>query len=265
MTKLLFCGMGQSNAVEGADKSTLARGTYQLAAIYAPVAQRMHLGNAADHPTWQDYGPESLQPKFQIGTPAGPRNFIGHSITIGRALGQALGSGNVVDARVACSGTGITAWLPGAAPLPGDVDNLYTTAMTYLAAYLAAEGAVLGGIWWTQGNADAGTQANADAYGARLGTLFAALRASVGIPTLRIVYDQLPPAVVAPYTDVVRAQQAAYAPTDPYCRMIATDASFTLRDDDHYTADSFMRLGWLMADAFLDRLKPAALLGEPPG
>lgn len=258
-----YIGAGQSNAIEGANKSSLLGGYGQLADVYPGVSQVMRLGSPLNFPVWQNYGPESLQPRFDIGDPGGPRNFIGHSLTIGRGLAAYYGQNEIVVGRLGVSGTGLQeAWLPPSPPLDGEVTNLYSQLVAFIVAQVPNLND-LHGIWWTQGNNDAGTAFKSTNYAANLATFFGALRADLGRPTLKIVYDQLPPAVTAPFTDTVRAQQALYAATDPNARMIATDYTYTLRDAaEHYDAQTFMRLGWEMANAFIGQAGALGTLGN---
>lgn len=104
------------------------------------------------------------------------------------------------------------------------------------------------GMIWYQGESDSYLQADADAYGANLTTLFADIRARFNKPTLPIMMckvDWVEPSR-PDYVDTVRAAQQAVADADTNIEIIDA-AGYDLRDDVHLNAKGMYELGEAIA------------------
>lgn len=104
-----------------------------------------------------------------------------------------------------------------------------------------------GEVWlmpflWIQGESDAGTLANANAYESQLRAFFTDLRSSVGISDFPIVVIRLHSGTTYEFKTTIQAAQDSIAASDKNVWLINPDA-FTLTGDNiHYTPEGFQQL-----------------------
>ncbi|XP_057794423.1 probable carbohydrate esterase At4g34215 [Salvia miltiorrhiza] len=128
--------------------------------------------------------------------------------------------------------------------------DLYVTMMERTRAALAG-GGVLRGLMWYQGEADSGKMEDATSYKTRFEQFVADVRAELQMPTLPVVQVainvQLPD-----YVNTVKALRESQK-TANVSNMKTIDAWGlpTVSDKVHLTAESQVKLGQMMADAFL--------------
>lgn len=239
---------GQSNQVGGGGVSDLSSENLGYVDAFPCVTLTQRLGNGANPNVWDEYPAEPLQPKHAIGVPNGLRNSFGVELSLGRGLSENWDCDEIVLVKFAVNGTQLQSeWKPGSAPMPGETQPLYDQALAFSERATAELEATVEGLVWIQGNSDANARGPANNYAENLTILLDTVRADVG-QDIWMVLDQLPTAVVAPYTNVVREEQALFAASVPGVIMIPTEG-LTLRDENHYMADSFIELGIAMGKA----------------
>lgn len=235
----IFLLMGQSNATGGADIADLTApytsygSAYNMAWAYEVNAPKDFLGGAAE---------ETSAWLSQVAPRA---NRIGPEMSLGRRLLERMGP-NVGLIKHATDGSNLfTHW-------DQETDNsLWEYAVNFIDARLAEKpaGSRIGGVFWVQGNGDAGsTEDRANDYAERLGWLVTRLRNRYG-ERLPVVIDRLnDSSASAPYAANVRTQQGYVAQYMPYVYIAETSDLGMKSDLIHYTADSMVILGTRMAD-----------------
>jgi hypothetical protein len=233
----LYVICGQSNATGGANPATLSDQSYINPYNNVWLAEKV--GTSAGYPDWTTR--ESvLKPRGLL------QNNMGMELSLGRRLDEFFGANNVAICKFALTGSGLADnWVPSANwPLSNNL--IANQLITYIQAQEVALGATLAGICWSQGNGDTAVQAKADAYGANLRALVKHLRENLKKPFV-FFYERLPTAVVGTYVSNVQAQQDLVSGDGGM--ILIQSSALALVDADHYTADSFISLGILYADA----------------
>ena len=116
----------------------------------------------------------------------------------------------------------------------------------------------IAGVFWMQGEWDADTLANANAYADNLARFIGRLRADLRAPHLPVVIGRIRDvrrvSVWRPYSDVVRTQQERVAIDDPDTYLVSTDGlPIDPRSPVHFDTRGTVGLGHLFARRFATR------------
>lgn len=160
------------------------------------------------------------------------------------------GSRNVAIVKFAVSGSGLaTQWLPGSSP-----DDLYAlmkaqvdTAVALLPSY------AIRGFYWCQGENDANSEANADAYDTNLATFMAQFRSDYGA-NLPIVLNRLHVNSDEPFVANLRASQDAFVAGDAHAAIFSVDDQALKADNVHFPTATQLVAGARAATAMLGLL-----------
>jgi hypothetical protein len=169
---------------------------------------------------------------------------VGPGMAFANAVLRSSSGRDLVVGFVPCAagGTRIAEWAKGS--------ELYT-AMVRRARAAVGAGGRIGAVLWYQGESDTVRLADADAYGRRMSSLVADLRADLAMPDLLIMQVGLAPGLgLGQYTGVVKEAQRGLAL--PNVRFV--DAmGLPLEDDQlHLTTKAQVQLGHMLAQSYLD-------------
>lgn len=192
------------------------------------------------------------------------RDFSGAGLAASFARALADDNPSVVIGLVpAAEGdTKLERWMPG-----GD---LYARAIRWTQAALA-KGGVLRGILWHQGCGDAGQEATATTYAARLKTIVAALRTDLAAPLVPFVAGELGRYLDELQTDgrptlgywrIVNAQLAEAAVGIPRMRLVRSNGLVHKGDYLHFDTPSVRTLGLRYAAAIRDLAQEERTFGR---
>jgi lysophospholipase L1-like esterase len=112
-------------------------------------------------------------------------------------------------------------------------------------------GARIAGLIWIQGESDAAVREYAEAYERNLEQLVAATREALHVASLPVVVARLNEASGYDHAHVVRAAQERVAARDAQVHLVDTDALALRPDARHFTADSYQRLGTMLAERII--------------
>jgi hypothetical protein len=106
----------------------------------------------------------------------------------------------------------------------------------------------IAGVFWMQGEWDADTLANADAYGQNLVRFIARLRADLRTPNLPVVLGRIRDvrrvSLWRPFSDIVRREQQEVAIADPRTFLVSTDPlTIDPRSPVHFDTRGIVGLG----------------------
>ena len=246
-TRSLYVIAGQSNALGGAGTAALsaANAFYAVADPRVLVQRQLDCATPLPAACTLNGAWGAMRPHTPPG--GGAEDRLGVELSLAKRLLDRHAPGTVYVLHNATSGTGLVDdWNPDAT----SGMQLYARMRSLINAQRTALNAQLRGIYWIQGNADASSLANAQAYASRLAAFIARCRADFNEPNLAFVFDQLTPLSGSVFKAELRASQAWVAANVPNVRMIPTEG-LELRDGDtHYTADAFIELGLDGGDAF---------------
>ena len=243
-TNWLFLLAGQSNAYGNALTSDLSAENASYADVYPGCNQCLQTGCYSDSDpqvVCAVEGPwESLQPRNNGG--------MGSALSLGRALADAMPSADDVPWLYNASEGGSSMavdWKPTATT--GRL--LYAKAKRFFLdnrALVDSGRLKFGGLFWVQGEADSITESYANAYEENLLALIDDVATSFGPGP--IVISRLSSQMSSwAYKSTVVAAQDAVATARGNVTAIDTDALTMQGDATHYTADSYISLGDLMA------------------
>jgi hypothetical protein len=109
----------------------------------------------------------------------------------------------------------------------------------------------LAGLLFFQGEADAVDRVRADTYGARFTAFVEDLRRDLGRPRLPVVFAQIgsttTPDAFPSWQRVQQQQAAVHLP----CMAMIETADLPIRDNVHYTTESYQEIGRRFARAYL--------------
>jgi hypothetical protein len=161
--------------------------------------------------------------------------------------------------KVAKGGTAIDWWLPD----PKGKENGHTNLVKNLKNSLEKIGGgyEIMGMLWMQGESDAKTQADAEAYQKKLEQFIALMRKEAGKPELPFVIGRLSTRVLEspkfkmPFVKIIQSAQEAVAKNDKNAYVINTD-DLSQRDDlVHFDQEGQMGLGKRFGEAMIKALK----------
>lgn len=161
--------------------------------------------------------------------------------------------------KVAKGGTPIDWWLPDA----NGKQNGHTTLMENLKSALEKIGGdyEIVGMLWMQGESDAKTQADAEAYQKKLEQFIALMRKATGKPELPFVIGKISSRILEskkfkmPFVKIVQSGQEAVTKADKHAYVIETD-DLSQRDDlVHFDQQGQLGLGKRFGEAMIKALK----------
>jgi hypothetical protein len=198
---------------------------------------------------------DDLQPLSNFTNPdSSPKYFIStfaSELTFGQVLQQRSAT-KVAILKVSGNGTSLAVdWNPATpTSLYHRLVNTTSDAMAELTA-LGYQPKVKG-LVWVQGEEDAGTQANAQSYGANLGAFFDSLRTETWFPQeVPIIVNQLHAMAGIQYASVVRnAQATTVAARTDHVYLLNNDDQMLYTDKIHYTGPMQLEVGRRLANFF---------------
>lgn len=230
--KRIIAILGQSNEVGQGTASAITSVTGYTTPYDNVMLKQRHAGTNLDPPTWIDTGTATLRPR------AGSPNF-GVELSLGRYL-DLVEEGEIAIVKFGINGSGLeNNWKP-TANYPSAGDNLYTQAVQFLQDAETELVGHIAAIVWIQGEADAGTEAWADAYATNMDALADGLQSA--FPFAVFTFNQLHVDDSPAFTTTVRAQQATFVAGRAHTSMVNCD-DLTLVDGLHFNADSYVALG----------------------
>ncbi|KAL3617597.1 hypothetical protein CASFOL_037918 [Castilleja foliolosa] len=151
----------------------------------------------------------------------------------------------------AVGGTSISQWLPGS--------ELYAKMLSRTQAALSNGGGEIKALLWYQGENDMDNEANANAYKTNLETLLTQVRSDLQLPNLPVIEVALASKgkkgknlLYGEYFDVVRSAQLEMPNLLPNVKCVdALGFQVNEYDNLHLTAPAEIKLGKMLADAFL--------------
>ncbi|HPC63924.1 MAG TPA: sialate O-acetylesterase [Anaerohalosphaeraceae bacterium] len=274
---------GQSNAA-GSGLNTEYPALYQTPQndVEFWVGGRLPGDGVPDYSVWDRPADTAFRP-LQLGSgnyPAGTHS--GFEMSLGRALKDALPYDNIALVKYGMSGSalmrglrssdGAGDWDPGPpnwSPSEGFDGVRYHIFRT--SGVLPALQAIvnrgdlpeIAGMFWMQGETDAGSSAAASQYEANLKKFIEAVRTDFGAPEMRFFIGRIR-TVTGIYNAAVRTAMQEVAASDPLVMWIDTDDLPVNADNVHYSAAGLVELGRRFADAYL---RMASIQGdlEPDG
>lgn len=155
----------------------------------------------------------------------------------------------------AYSGTGLAAGSSTNVWDPGTADDIYDRTLNWFNASALPLMGELGwpttvaAVLWLQGETDCEDETNADAYGANLAALSAALRTDLSAASLPVVAMLLHVDLDKPYVDNARASIVAWQAADPVKNLLVVVDDLTLFDDVHLDGADLDEFGARASDA----------------
>jgi hypothetical protein len=187
------------------------------------------------------------------------KDMIGPEFGFARAISELYPADEIHLIKVAKGGTPIDWWLPDAS----GKENGRTALLANLDTALEKiEGDYeIAGMLWMQGESDAKTQVDAEAYQAKLERLIALMREKTGEPGLPFVIGRLSsrilesPKFKMPFVKIVQSGQEAVAKNVKNAYVVNTD-DLSQRDDlVHFDQEGQMGLGKRFGEAMIKALE----------
>lgn len=261
----VFLIAGQSNAEGMGSASLLSDPSY--ADPYAPIPIIMQATRADDPPTWRYYDGSTIHASAGTANPTstygdvGPHEFPGWGVdnfgpecSLAR---QFVTDGTAIDrlAKFTLQGSSLsTQWLNAAYPTGGP-----TSLRDQFFAFVTAAG-VIAGAYWNQGEDDADTSAEANAYSSNMTTLWDDFFSRFpACPLIIGKLNALASGATYPFRDTVRSQQIDFVQGYPWTTLVDCDDLALGADSIHYTADSQVIIGQRVAAAFAAALLTTTL------
>ena len=249
----VFILSGQSNMSGGGDVVTDV-------AIDATVGEKVRIWDATD--VWGKRGnPGKWASLNEIQTlkKEARANKIGPEFGFAKAMAELYPADEIHLIKVSKGGTGIDWWLPNA----NGKENGHSALLANLKNALQKIGGEyeIMGMLWMQGESDAKTQADAEAYQKKLEQLIVLMRKETGKPELPVVIGRISSRVLEspkfqmPHAKVVQSAQEAVAKNVKNAHVIDTD-DLSQRDDlVHFDQEGQMGLGKRFGEAMIKSLK----------
>lgn len=226
---------GQSNA---AGWNTRASGL--PASLQAPQNDVRFFAN--DDPRIEVADPNVQWRALVPGTGNGNTSF-GPEITLGRTLADENPDRNIAIIKYAIGGANLSEQWNSVRSQPNLYDSFLDTIDNAIAALPAGDTVVFKGMVWMQGEDDAGTTQQTNAYETNLTNLISQVRQDVGVPDLHFSIGQLGALPGRDGTGVIQNIQARVAARDPDVSFVIT-SDFSLQNDNlHFTNASQIELG----------------------
>ncbi|CAK9136466.1 unnamed protein product [Ilex paraguariensis] len=234
-TKQIFILSGQSNMAGrgGVDKNKHWDGVLPDDCLPDPSILRLNANlhwEAAREPLHSD-----IDTKKTCG--------VGPGMSFANAVKERLGMMGLVPCAI--GGTAIKEWARGT--------DLYDNMVTRARA-AAGDGGEIKALLWYQGESDAASQHDAEAYKANMEELIHNVRTDLDLPSLPIIQVAIASAGDAKYMEKVREAQKAIDLQNVVC----VDAKgLQLKEDNlHLTTEAQVQLGHILADAYISHFAP---------
>lgn len=186
-------------------------------------------------------------------------DMIGPEFGFAKAIAKIYPAEKIHLVKVAKGGTPINWWLPDTKGKPNGYDALQSNLKSSLDK-IVGEYEILG-LLWMQGESDAKTRTDAEAYQKKLEQFISLMRKETANAELPVVIGRIStkilesPKFKMPFVITVQAAQEAVAKTDKLAFVIDTD-DLSQRDDlVHYDQQGQLDLGKRMGEAMLKCLK----------
>jgi hypothetical protein len=237
---------GQSNAAGRGSVEMIT--DFEVRGFHLPYTAVRYFDKVEDHPTiplqWDfDRGPIDLQP-----LPGGNRGVCGIELALGRRLVETYGYAHAQVKIAIGSSTLQTHWRANGSTYPSGDDPL--SDQMIVQAHVAED--VLGGrvvgVIWIQGESDAGIGTAANDYADNQEALIVKWRAE--FPDTWWYINQLHANAGGTFNATVRMQQAILVARTPNTRLVDVDDLSLV--GAHFTADSYVELGYRFADEIVE-------------
>lgn len=186
-------------------------------------------------------------------------DMIGPEFGFAKAMTGLYPADEIHLIKVAKGGTPIDWWLPSTNGKPNGHTQLLENFKNALGK-IGGEYEIVG-MLWMQGESDAKTQADAEAYQKKLEQLIALMRKETGKPELPVVIGKISsrilqsPKFKMPFVKTVQSGQEAVTKSDKHAFVIDTD-DLSQRDDlVHFDQEGQMGLGKRFGEAMIKALK----------
>lgn len=174
---------------------------------------------------------------------------VGPGMAFANAVRERGGVAGMAVGLVPCAvgGTAIRQWARG--------EELYESMVRRARASVrdGGGGGEIKALLWYQGESDTSTQHDAEAYGEKMEALIKNVRDDLGLPSLPVIQVAITSGD-ARYMDIVRRAQLGIKLPNVVC----IDAKGMPLNDDHIhlTTHAQVRLGHMLADAYLQHFTP---------
>ncbi len=183
-------------------------------------------------------------------------NKIGPEFGFAKAMSQLYPADELCLIKVSHGGTAIDWWLPD----PTGKENGCSKLLANLKGALQNIGGdyEVAGMLWMQGESDAKTQADAEAYQKKLEQLIALMRKETGKPELPVVIGRISSRILEskkfnmPFVKVVQSGQEAVAEDDKNASVINTDDLSQRSDLVHFDQEGQLGLGKRFGEAMIE-------------
>lgn len=228
--------------------------------VDAVIADKVRIWDATD--VWGKQGSPgkwTSLTELQAMKKAARADKIGPEFGFAKALSALLPANEIHLIKVSRGGTPINYWLPDANGKQNGYSQLFENLRNALAK-IEGEYEIVG-MLWMQGESDAKTQAEAEAYQKKLEQFIALMRKETAKPDLPVVIGRIStkilesPKFKMPFVKTVQAAQEAVTKTDKHVFVIDTD-DLSQRDDlVHYDQAGQMGLGKRFGEAMIKAWK----------
>jgi hypothetical protein len=273
---IVFAGQSNGGVGQGVGNNldnAIYGGIGQLVNTTIPSDSRIQLAKhyalaVADPLTWNDVPSVGTFRDLQQYSATNGAASFGPELAFGRYMADC--SAMTLPIHVGgfgVNGCDIGRYLPGSNFPVGN--ELFTQLTTHINLLQTNSGKQLAVFIWDQGESDADTDAESAAYGGKLATFEAALRAIYGAGFLfvirRLSNNQITgftSTMTTARVNAVQAAQDAFAAAHPTnCIVVNTDRDVTIgttpgTGQEHFRADGYWQVGNDLAAAVLPRVKP---------
>jgi hypothetical protein len=236
--KRVFIIAGQSNAVGAARVTDLSPELSSYGTSYL-----LKYAQERECPTDFLGGPAAFSSGWVNRVTPYRTRFIGIEMSLGRRLIERFGT-DIVLIKHATSGTNL--WNEWEPDTESSLYDYFTTFVDARMAELPA-GSRVAGLIWMQGNGDGNTLQPAKSYAGNLAYFINRFRDRYG--DVPVLLESGAPLNAVAHGAIVRDRQARVAARLENV-FVVDSSDLPLRDNAHYTADSYVVLGQRMADTF---------------
>jgi hypothetical protein len=188
-------------------------------------------------------------------------DYFGVEVALAHALKKAMPGAKIVFIKHAAGGTNLhEQWRP--LPEPGPLYAGFVRKVQMVLDKMSQnnENYEIAGIFWMQGESDAGREDFAIHYESNLKDLIAEMRKKFGKPDTPFIFGRISTSLKKetpwdfPEVDKVRQAMKKVSDDVPNVFMINTDDLPTLEDNTHFDTAGILELGNRFAKAYLDTL-----------
>ena len=228
--------------------------------VDAAIADKVRIWDATD--VWGKQGSPgkwTSLTELQAMKKAARANKIGPEFGFAKALSALLPANEIHLIKVSRGGTPINYWLPDANGKQNGYSQLLANLRNALAK-IDGEYEIVG-MLWMQGESDAKTQADAEAYQKKLEQFIALMRKETAKPELPFVIGRLSSRILESkkfqmhHAKIVQSAQEAIAKNDKHVLVVNTDELSQRSDLVHFDQQGQMGLGKLFGEAMIKALQ----------